>query len=418
MSTGFDADVRARLALRETESDRLAHAVLHWDDQARGASSGPLAGLVMSIKANVDVEGWVTSAGSRVLRDEPVAALDAPLIASLRAAGAIFLAQTNMVEFAYGALGQNSNFGTPSTPVYPGEARLTGGSSSGAGVTVALGVVDAAVGTDTSGSVRIPAAWCGVAGFKPTQGRYSDKGIVPLALSLDTAGFLASSVVLCDRLDAAATGRMVEAALPSIKGLRFVVPRDFVEAHTEPAVLSAFNAALAALVAQGAVVEDKNMAYLADAGRLAREGGIVAAESFVWHQHLLAQRAALYDPRVGPRIAAGENIRAHDYIRAREKLALLAEAYARDIDGYAALLMPTIPIEPPLISAIAEDERYLALNLQAMKFTEFANRINVPSISLPLRSPGRAIGLMANGLRGDDVRLLQVARALEACLKS
>ncbi len=430
-SSHFENAVQGRLSMRDTARSELESAILIWGDQMaieqaraldakveRGETLGPLAGLIMSIKANVDVAGWPTTAGSKVLRGAPVASRDAPLVASLREAGAIILAQTNMVEFAYGALGQNSCYGTPRTPVYPDDVRLPGGSSSGAGVTVAVGLVDAAVGTDTSGSVRIPAAFCGVVGFKPTQGRYSEKGIVPLALTLDTAGFLAGTVAACDLLDAAVTKRSPDTAPEaSVAGLRFIVPRDFVDANAEPAVLSAFNRAIAVLVAHGASVEDRAMAYLADAGRFAREGGIVSAESYVWHQRLLETSAALYDPRVGPRIAGGKEIRAGDYVRARERLSDLAERYEQEILGYDAVLMPTNPIEPPRLSSISDEDDYLRINMKAMQFTEFANRINVPSLTIPLASPGRAIGLMANGGRGSDVGLLRKGRLIESCLR-
>lgn len=427
-----EAALRARLELRGREEKRLAHAVTAWADSAaleqaraldaravQGETLPSLAGLVLSVKANVDVIGWTTSAGSRVLETEAVAQEDAPLVAALRANGAIILAQTNMVEFAYGALGQNSYFGTPNTPVYSHEARLTGGSSAGAGVTVGVGVVDAAIGTDTSGSVRIPAAFCGAAGFKPTQGRYSEKGIVPLALSLDTAGFVAGSIALCDQLDAAATDRAADVGpARSVRGLRFAVPRKFIEENSEASVLAAFELALDTLIAQGAVIEDRDMAYLADIGPAAREGNIVAAESYAWHQRLLQDRGELYDPRVGSRIAAGADVRAVDYIRARERLAELASKYHRDVSGFAAMLMPTSPVEPPLVSAIAEEKEYLRINMKVMQFTEFANRINVPSLTIPIGGSDKAIGLMANGCRREDIALLNAGMAIEISLGS
>jgi len=425
----YEVVVTSRLHKR-AESNSLAGAVITWAGEsainqaraldtlaARGEALPNLAGLIMSVKANVDVTGWTTSAGSRVLEDEPAAKNDAPLVAALRRSGAIFLAQTNMVEFAYGALGQNSSFGTPRTPVYPDEIRLTGGSSSGAAVTVAVGLVDAAIGTDTSGSVRIPAAFCGVAGFKPTQGRYSDKGIVPLAPSLDTAGFLAPSIAVCDRLDAAITARDYDARPPApVKGMRFVVPRAFIEQHSAPTVANAFDRALAKLTALGASVEDKDMAYLDDIGELARQGGIVSAEAFVWHEPYISTRAILYDSRIGPRIAAGANIRAVDYIRACENINELRARYNSDIAGFTAQLMPTAPVEPPLLSVIANDELYLQVNMQVLKFTEFANRINVPSLSIPIGGPTVAIGLMANGRRGEDAELLMIGRQIEGSL--
>lgn len=429
---GFEAGIRSRFAIRSTSGEALAHAVLNWsDDEAlaearaldrRAANERPLpalAGLPISVKAIIDVAGWTTHAGSRVLEAEPPAQDDAPIIAALRREGAIILAQTNMVEFAYGALGQNGHFGTPRSPVYRWEDRLAGGSSSGAAVTAAVGLVDAAIGTDTSGSVRIPAAFCGIVGFKPTQGRYDSNGIVPLARSLDTPGLLARSIVICERIDVALRARVPENPERDVlRGKRFAVPRQFVVAHSDAGIIAAFDRALRILASAGAEIVDVEMEYLGDIGGVARRGGIIAAEAYLWHEALLAKHAALYDSRIGPRIAAGAKVRAIDYLRAQEDLRVLADAYSRSMASFAAVLTPACPIEPPLMSDIADDERYLDINALVIKFTEFANRINVPSLTLPIGGPNAAIGLLVNGHRGKDTTLLALGRHMEACLCS
>lgn len=426
----FQADIEARLAIGSTASAGLAHAVLNWSRDAAlaearaldelAASGGilpALAGLPISVKAIIDVAGWTTHAGSLVLEAEPPAQHDAPIIAALCRHGAIVLAQTNMVEFAYGALGQNDHFGTPHSPVYRREKRLAGGSSSGAAVTVALGLVDAAIGTDTSGSVRIPAAFCGIAGFKPTQGRYDDRGIVPLARSFDTPGFIARSIATCARIDAALASHMPgKPQADTLRGQRFAVPRRFIAAHAESRIIAAFDEALRRFTSVGAEIVDVDMEYLGDIGDAARRGGIIAAEAYVWHAAYLAERAQLYNRRVGPRIAAGANIRAVDYVKACEDLRVHARAYGDSMGNFAALLTPACPIEPPSLSDIVDDARYLDINARVIKFTEFANRINVPSLTLPIGGSEAAIGLLVNGHRGEDAALLMLGQNMEACL--
>lgn len=423
---GFEARIQSRLALGSTDKERLTSAILAWADQgalaearaldsiaAAGEQLPSLAGLVVSVKANIDVVGWVSTAASRVLSGAPAASADAPLIAMLRKLGAIMLAQSNMTEFAYGALGQNATFGTPRNPLYSQEHRLPGGSTSGGAVAVAVGLVDVAVGTDTSGSVRIPAAFCGIAGFKPTQGRYSDVGIVPLTYSFDTPGFLSRSLSECLRIDRLLIDEGPELDLHH---RRYAVPRRFVNENTDPAVLSKFDAALETLVQRGNDIREIDLDYLQTIGDVARLGGIVSAEAFDWHETLIAKQAQAYDPRIGPRIAAGTNIRAVDYLKAQRTLADLALRYRADMSNFDALLTPTAPIEPPLLSAIEADDEYLALNKRVIVFAEFANRINVPSVTIPIG--GKAgIGLMATGKRAADRTLLmtgcELAKELE-----
>lgn len=422
------ASVRARLERREQKADALANAVLEWWDanalaqasalDQQSVGKRPLRGLIMSVKANVDVAGARTTAASRSLLDSEPAAGDAPLVAQLRAAGAIFLAQTNMVEFAYGALGPNPHFGTPFSPLFPGERRVTGGSSSGAAVTVALGIVDAAIGTDTSGSVRIPAACCNVAAFKPTQGRYSDEGIIPLTPSLDTAGFLAPDIATCEQLDAVVTGRNRTNVLSGLMGLRFVVPRGFIEAvGWDRQIAERFEAALRLLRQRGAVIDEADMAYLSEIGDVARAGSIVSVEAHVWHSTLLAEKSDRYDPRVAPRIAAGASVPAVTYVRARRQLDALARRYSVDLGDAVALLTPTIPGPPPRIEELEDEARYLALNLRILRLTEIANRINVPSLCMPIGDGAGAASIMLTGRNSDDVRLLQAGRAVEDVMK-
>ncbi|GAA4107236.1 amidase [Aminobacter aganoensis] len=424
----FTAIVLDRLRKRDNRIDALANAVLEWwDDEAlrqaalldqKGSAGKQLAGVTIGVKANIDVAGVQTNAGSRVLLESPPAIHDAPIVGQLRQAGAILLAQTNMVEFAYGALGTNPTFGTPLSPLFPGENRVSGGSSSGAAVTVALGIVDAAIGTDTAGSVRIPAACCGTVGFKPTQGRYSEVGIIPLAPTLDTAGFLATDVATVSRLDAAATKTIYHGtAPPRIDELYFVVPRGFIEAiRCDAAILEIFDAAIEALRQAGAQIDERDMSYLLDPGVAARAGSVASVEAYSWHSALLARNVREYDPRVAPRIAAGADASASAYFSARRSLSVFADRYAGDVAEAAAILTPTIPTRPPRLEDLSDDDQYSAESSRIISLTEFANCINVPSLSLPLGKGTGAASILITGLHGKDIRLLETGRAVEALI--
>ncbi|MDN7879681.1 amidase family protein [Burkholderia aenigmatica] len=408
----------AWLARRDAAALAEARA---WDASiGRGAIDAPLAGLVMTVKACFDCDGWVTHAGSRVLADMPPARTDAALVAALRRAGAVPVAQTAMTEFAYGALGVNRAYGTPATPLDARRERVAGGSSSGAAVSVALGAADLSVGSDTSGSARIPAAFCGVAGFKPSRGRYPDAGMRFLSTTFDVPGMLAATADLCRQVDAALCGRTVERAAPAparVDALHFIVPERFATEDVDPAVGQAFDAWLSRLSRLGARIERKRLDCLAEAGAVARAGGIIAAEAFMLHRAQLETAADRYDPLVGPRIAAGEHVRAHDYAAALRRLAVLADAYRAELGDAHAVLTPTVPMPPPCIADLADERVYLAENARAFRLTEFANRLDLPSISVPgERRRKLPIGLLLTGHRGDDARLLDAAVLVERAL--
>ncbi|KVL27220.1 amidase family protein [Burkholderia sp. MSMB1835] len=383
-----------------------------------GANTAPLAGAVLTVKACFDCEGWVTHAGSRVLADAPAARTDAVLVSALRRAGAVLIAQTAMTEFAYGALGVNRTYGTPTTPLDPLREQVAGGSSSGAAVSVALGAAELSLGSDTSGSARIPAAFCGVTGFKPSRGRYATDGMQFLSTSFDVPGLVAATVGLCRRADAALHGRDAPRHEPArVRGLHFIVPEPFATDDLDPVVARAFDAWLSRLAAQGARIRRRRLDCVAEAGAVARAGGIIAAEAFMLHRERLATAADRYDPLVGPRIAAGEQVRAHDYAAARLRLAALADIYEAELGDADAVLTPTVPMLPPRMADLADETAYHALNARAFRLTEFANRLDLPSISVPgnlrYRQP---VGLLITGRRGADARLLDVAAMVEHAL--
>lgn len=379
----------------------------------------PLAGEVVAVKACFDVAGWTTHAGSAVLADAAPAEVDAPLVAALRSAGAIVLAQTNMTEFAYGALGLNSTYGDPTTPLRPGERRVAGGSTSGGAVAVVLGATDFALGSDTSGSIRIPAAFCGVAGFKPSQGRYPTGGMIPLAASFDAPGFVAPTVSYLRRLDTVLVGGDRPTSVDRrINDVHLVVPVDAIRAGaTDQIVLDRFEQWLDVLGAAGAHISEAQMPMLTEASIAAREGYVIAVEAYDWHRELIAQNLDRYDPRVGSRILHGAQVLASDYVAALRKIDDCRRQYDSALHGADAIVTPTVPILPPKIADVQTTDAYLAMNTEVLRLTEFANRLDLPSVTMPGSSPDRQpIGLMLTGRRAEDVALLDLAVMLEACL--
>ena len=337
----------------------------------------------------------------------------------LRSAGAIVLAQTNMTEFAYGALGLNSTYGTPTTPLCPGEDRVSGGSTSGGAVAVALGVADLSLGSDTSGSIRIPAAFCGVAGFKPSQGRYSPDGLIPLATSFDAPGLIAASVDRLRRTDMALIDRDPRRASPrSLADVRLVVPRDAIDAgHTDPAVLDRFDEWLRTLAAAGVTIVDEELPMLTEASMAAREGSVIAVEAYDWHRDLIASEFDRYDPRVGPRIRHGATVLAADYVAALRTIGDCRRRYDAAVRDVDAIVTPTVPIIPPRVADVLTMETYLAMNTEVLRLTEFANRLDLPSVSLPGSPRDREpIGLMLTGRRDGDAAMLDLAVLIENCL--
>ncbi|GAB7548201.1 amidase [Cupriavidus sp. 8B] len=385
-------------------------------DQARAAGlvASPLAGLPVSIKDLFDVKGQVTRAGSKALTGEPASA-DAPVVARLRAAGAVLVGRTNMSEFAFSGLGLNPHYGTPRTPF--DEARIAGGSTSGGAVSVALDMAVAALGTDTGGSIRIPSAFCGLTGFKPTASRVPLAGAVPLSTSLDSAGPLARSVACCAAFDAIVSGETLDSRPAPLAGLRLLVTRDFVCDGLDAEVAQAFDATLATLSRLGAQIVPFDFPELKRLPQINAAGGLTAAEAWHWHKQLLAERGNDYDQRVAMRIRRGEQLGAADYI------ALLAErramqARAADLLREAdAWLMPTVAVRPPRLDALQSDEAFFATNGLVLRNPSVLNFLDGCAVSLPMPAAEQGIGLSVGGLNGRDARVLQVAGAIEAALQ-
>jgi aspartyl-tRNA(Asn)/glutamyl-tRNA(Gln) amidotransferase subunit A len=395
-----------------------ARAAADAQDQLRKAGyvASPLAGLPVSIKDLFDVAGERTLAGSRALDDRPPASRDAPVVARLRAAGAVIVGRTNMTEFAFSGVGINPHYGTPGNPY--DRRRVPGGSSAGAPVSVADGCAIVAIGTDTGGSVRIPAALCGVVGFKLTAKRIPRDGATPLSTTLDSVGPLANSVACCAIADAVMAGEEPTAPRSvSVEGLRLGVPQSFVLDDLAPEVASAFADACSALSRAGARVVDLPLNELSEYPALSDRGLLVNSEAFAWHEELLSRRGNEYDPRVRSRIEFGRSVSAAAYIRLCAARADFIARIAMRTAEFDALLMPTVAITAPPIAAFADDREYFRLNGLILRNTAVINFLDRCAVTLPIQPAGAApVGLMVVGEHDDDRRLLAVARGIEGAL--
>jgi aspartyl-tRNA(Asn)/glutamyl-tRNA(Gln) amidotransferase subunit A len=392
------------------EADRLRKA---------GVVRSPVDGLPVSLKDLFDVAGETTRAGSKILADAPPATADAPAVARLRAAGAIFVGRTNMVEFAFGAVGLNPHYGTPKNPWDRKAGRVPGGSSSGAAVAVADGMCVMGLGSDTRGSIRQPAALCGIAGFKPTARRVPREGAFPLSYTLDSVGPLAASIACCAAYDAVLAGE-AQAGLPELpaRGLRLLVPRSSALEDLDAEVARAFESALAALSRAGAVLEERKVPAFDRQAEYFRNGGFAAAEAYSIHRSREA-RFAEYDPRVARRVVLGRDIAGWEIV----ELGLLRGAYLREVGALAApfdaFVMPTAPcVAPTIAEADASDEAYFRLNARILRNTGLINFLDGCAATVPCHPPGSApVGLSVCGTAMTDRHVLAAARAVEGVLQ-
>jgi aspartyl-tRNA(Asn)/glutamyl-tRNA(Gln) amidotransferase subunit A len=390
-------------------------------DALRKAKAAPsrFAGIPVSIKDLFDIKGQVTRAGSRALDDSAPAEADAPVVARLRRAGFIVIGRTNMTEFAFSGIGINPHYGTPRGAWRRSEGHIPGGSSSGAAVSVLDGMAHGALGTDTGGSCRIPAAYNGIVGYKPTQRRIPLEGGVPLSFSLDSYGPLARSVSCCAILDAVLADEPVTALRPRpIRGMRLAVPTTIVLDELDEAVSQTFERALKTLSRLGVDVEHIEVPEFLDAGPINSKGGFAAAESYAWHRYLLTSKGDMYDPRVSARILRGEGISAADYIDLlNARRSLIARVNAR-LAAYDALVLPTTANTPPRIADLADDKAFTAANLRSLRNCSLINLIDGCAISLPAHRAGEVpVGVMLAASGGADRRIFELAAALEPVIR-
>lgn len=394
-----------------------ARAAADYYDQLRrhGAHPSPWSGIPVSIKDLFDMAGEVTRAGSKILAGDAPATRDAVSVARLKAAGLIPIGRTNMTELAYSGLGLNPHHGTPKNPYDRAKGRTPGGSSSGAAVSITDQMAYGALGTDTGGSCRIPAALCGIVGFKPTARRVPLTGAYPLSPTLDSIGPLAASVGCCATLDALLADRPAHAIVPAaLNGVRLAVPRSVVLDEVDAQVGRAFERALGLLSGAGARVSEEPLRELTELARINRKGGFPTAEAYASQHKRLQRQAADFDPLVAMRIQKGAEQSAADYIELLQARADFIERMDVLLEPFDAVLMPTTPIIAPLITELAADADFIRINLLVLRNPSIANFLDRCAISVPCHEAGTApVGLMLMGPHGSDLRLLALAAALE-----
>lgn len=424
--TSARAEIERAIAI--AQSPRCAHVFTRpLFEQARqqaasADTASPLAGLAVSVKDLFDIAGQTTAAGSVVLADAPPARQDATAVARLRAAGAAILGRTNMSEFAFSGVGINPHFGTPANAADNTVARIPGGSSSGGAVSVATGAAHIALGSDTGGSIRIPAALNGIVGFKNTARLVPADGALPLSTTLDTVCAMTRSVrdaILAHEILAA---RAVPRNAKPLAAHRLAVATTLMLDGLEPAVARAFERALSRLRAAGARIDEITLPELGEVAAINASGGFSPAESHHWHRRLIEQDGARYDPRVLARIMRGAAMSAADYIELlrarRDWIARMQAALA----GFDAVLSPTVPLVAPPIADIApgseRDEAFFRVNGLLLRNPSTVNLLDGCALSLPCHAAGELpVGLMAwHGALRDDA-ILNLGLEIERCLQ-
>jgi aspartyl-tRNA(Asn)/glutamyl-tRNA(Gln) amidotransferase subunit A len=403
---------RACLTIYREQATAAAEAA---DARAKaGISLGVLDGTIMTIKDLFDVAGEVTRAGSKALAGEAKpAAIDAPVVRRLRAAGAVIVAKTNMSEFAYSGIGANPHFGTPGNPA--DRTRVPGGSSSGAAVAAADGMCEIAIGTDTGGSCRIPGALCGIVGYKPSRQRIPTDGAFPLSYSIDSIGPVARSVEACAKADSVMAGESFVPLEPTpLAGLRIGIVQGAPLENLDETVAKRFPDAIGRLKQAGARMSEETLSLLGDMVQVNSKGGVQPAEAFTVHRDLLSRRADAIDPNVRARLERARNISAADYIdmvRQRARLIRAMDLRLADLD---VLAMPTTPIVAPTIEEVAPPDDFARKNAMLLRNTVIANFFDLCAISLPIpRQGGLPTGLMLIARNGQDHRLFRIAAAVE-----
>jgi aspartyl-tRNA(Asn)/glutamyl-tRNA(Gln) amidotransferase subunit A len=386
------------------------------DARARdGSSLGPLDGIIVSIKDLFDVAGEPTRAGSRILEDAAPAAEDAAAVRRLREAGAVIVGKTSMSEFAFTGVGANPHYGTPGNPADRG--RVPGGSSSGAAVAVADGMCEISIGTDTGGSTRIPAALCGVVGFKPSKYRVPTDGAFPLSHTLDSVGPIARSVEDCAKADAVLAAEEPWPLQPyPLDGLKLGIAGGMPLSELDETVSSKFMAALSAVGGANAQLSEVETPLFDDMREVNSTATIATVEAYELHRERLATRGDEMDPFIRARIEMGRAVSPSDYQEMLEARARLAAAMDSLLAGFDALVLPTTPIVAPTTAEISSVDAFRRANRLLLRNTEIANFFDLCAISLPMPGEGLPAGFMLFGRRGADRKLFRIAAAVEKLL--
>ena len=439
-ATSAPTEMKACIAHAQSPECRHAFSRPLFDEALRAAADPalprrPLAGLAVSVKDLFDMKGIISTAGSTLLATEPPALQDAPAVARLRAAGGVVVGRTQMVEFAFSGVGTNPHFPTPAAfdgrfGALAGSARVPGGSSSGAAVSVATGAAFIGLGSDTGGSIRIPAALCGIVGFKSTARMVPTEGAVPLSTTPDTACAMTRSVrdaVLAHEILAA---RRITRSSAPLSTWRLAVPSGVFFQGLDNTVRTAFERSMEQLRRAGAHIQEIELPQAEELSGLQIRGSFAAAEGFAWHRQRIARQAADYDPRVLARIKRGATMSAADYIDLLQARKTWIADIETAINGFDALLSPTVPITAPLISSVApadgrdaaqdaaRDTEFQRVNALLLRNTSVVNMLDGCALSLPCHVRGELpVGLMIwHGALHDDAVLnigLRVEEALQ-----
>ncbi|HEX9169008.1 MAG TPA: amidase family protein [Roseiarcus sp.] len=405
--------VTRKRALEEAAASRKRHR--------EGRPAGPLDGVPIAWKDLVDMAGERTTAGSALFAKSASKEKDAPIVANLNAAGLVALGKTNLSEFAFSALGLNPHFGTPRNPRDSAMPRIAGGSSSGAAVAVAGGLAPCAIGSDTGGSIRAPASFCGIVGFKTSEGRIDKEGVFPLSRTLDTIGPLAHTVEDCVLIDMALRGQQGASLRPlDLKDVQFVVPDRSAIDDAEVAVAANLEGVMKRLAAAGARVTSRPVPSIgAMRALVAQHGSLVAIEAYAEHRAIFdSADAERMDRRVVARAMGGRAVSAQDAINLQRGRERLIAALVDELNG-ALLVLPATPMTAPAIGPLErDDELFRATNLRAIHYTFLGNLFRMCGLALPsgADAAGLPTGVQFLAPSGDDERLLSIGFSIEKAL--
>ena len=375
--------------------------------------NGLLKGLIISVKDLFDVKGYITRGGTKFLKPD-ISLSDAKCISNIRKAGGLLLGHTNMTELAYSGLGINPHYGTPDNPLYPG--AVPGGSTSGGAVSVVLDLSDIAIGTDTGGSTRIPAAFTGITGFKPTQDSISRDGVLTLSSSLDSVGLMAKNVELCKLGFHAMRGKINEKQKKlQNKNPKLIIPSNFGFENIDTEIKVAFDFAKKKIAESGFEVIEMNVPVL-DLYKKVPIWQFASVECATEYFYLYDQKKHLIDPNVLRRIERANEVMAVEYNLLQKIRVDLIEEFNKFLKNNF-LLMPTVTIKPPLQEKCKNNEFYDEANLISLRNTTLANYMNGCSISIPYFENKKPIGIMLNASTNEDDYLLRISSQIEKVLE-
>lgn len=400
------------------ENEALARAVECDVQRERHDGREPLHGIPVSVKDLFDIEGKVTTAGSAVLRGRKPAEQNAAIVNKLLQAGAIIVGKTNMTEFAYSALGINPHYGTPANPYDRESRRIPGGSSSGAAVSVSDGMAAVALATDTGGSIRIPAALCGLVGFKPTARTVPASGCFPLSVSFDSIGPIGKTVACC-----AAAFSAIRTSANSVRSpidsstIKLGVPDCYLLEDQDEHVSRSFESALSRLSEGGILIETMPFKFIEKIPQLSSEGGMVAIEAYQFHEELLRNSASEYDPRVSKRLLEGQSRNMRDYFEVMNHRKSLIDEFEASLSLYDAFIMPTVPVIAPKIRSLEDEDAYFRANGLMLRNPSVVNFLDGCAVTLPCHEHGTApAGVSLFSASHKDNELLGLARRAEELL--